>query len=382
LLGFGYAAKRILDAGISIFLVMIVGFFMFYWGTLWGDTSSASALVEAFVSYANLIIVNGFGDSSRYGMPVLQVVGQHATYTILLLGIAIIASVLIGTLAGLISAWRRDRATDRYLTVALLIPFAVPTVWIAETFLYLFCYKYPLFPLARSFSEHWIWEYNFPPSNTSSLIVFALEVGFLVLGLAVILSRNLTGGKGTRWAIISKPAIYAVAVIIWTYLIFNLLPSVLTQFALDVLWHLFVPCTILILAMLYLFFLTARNSSIAVLSENYILTAKAKGLRNSTILVKHAFRNSMLPTIALVAQSMTLILGLELVVEIVFTWNGLGMLIYDVVNLPYFIGIDYPVLIGVLFILAAVVTLGNAVSDIATHYLDPALRRAREIEAL
>jgi ABC-type dipeptide/oligopeptide/nickel transport system permease component len=359
---------------------MIIGFFLFYWGRIWEDTSNISALPEAFANYAKLILSDGFGVSSRYEIPTLELLSRYVPYTILLLGTAVVISVFVGTLAGLISSWKRNGATDRSLTAILLIPFAVPTVWLARTALYWLSFQFPLFPLARSFGDQWMWDPNFPPPYTNASVLIALELGVLAFGLAVILSRSLGQTRDSPWKIAARLAIYALAIIGWTGLVSLFVPSALTGFALDVLWHLFLPCTLLVLAMTYLFFLTARNSAIEVLSEDYILTAKAKGLRTSTILLKHAFRNSMLPTIALAAQSMTIILGLELIVEIVFTWHGLGMMIFNAVYLSNWFPIDYPALIALLFVLSAIVTIGNAIGDITAHYLSPSLRRAREIE--
>jgi peptide/nickel transport system permease protein len=106
-----------------------------------------------------------------------------------------------------------------------------------------------------------------------------------------------------------------------------------------------------------------------VLSEDYILTAKAKGLSTFQILKDHALRNSMLPMVTIIALNLGFTVAGAIQIETVFSWPGLGQSIFEAVGRR-----DYPMLQGTFLLIAVSVVLANLVADLLYSYLDPRVR--------
>jgi len=137
----------------------------------------------------------------------------------------------------------------------------------------------------------------------------------------------------------------------------------------DVLSHFILPFTTLTLVLYGQFTIIMRNSLIDVLTEDYIQTAKAKGADAFRILRRHALPNAMLPMISIIAINLGLVVGGAVLTETVFSWPGVGRLIYDAI-----LRRDYPILQGAFYIIALSVVLANLVADILYGYLDPRVR--------
>jgi peptide/nickel transport system permease protein len=142
--------------------------------------------------------------------------------------------------------------------------------------------------------------------------------------------------------------------------------------AADILWHLVLPVTVMTTITMGFYVLTMRASVLDELTQDYVILATAKGLRKRTILYKHVLRNSMLPLVTFLAVNIGSIFSGSVLVEIVFSWYGLGTLIFQAV-----LARDYPVLQAVFFIIAVVVVFANFVADILYAFLDPRVKVGR-----
>jgi peptide/nickel transport system permease protein len=149
----------------------------------------------------------------------------------------------------------------------------------------------------------------------------------------------------------------------------GLKPSDGWTYWLDVGRHLVLPT--ITLAILYTgeYLLIMRSSIIEVLSEDYILTAKAKGLNTFQILRDHALKNAMLPMITLIALTLGFTVGGAIQVETVFSWPGIGRMMYDAVGKQ-----DFPLLQGAFLLLAISVILANFIADLLYSVLDPRVK--------
>lgn len=134
----------------------------------------------------------------------------------------------------------------------------------------------------------------------------------------------------------------------------------------DVGRHLILPTTTLTLLYMSEYMLIMRSSVVEVLSEDYILTAKAKGLSTFEIFRSHALKNSMLPMVTIIALTLGYTVGGAIQVETVFSWPGIGRLMFEAVQKR-----DYPVLQGSFLILAVSVILANLLADLLYTLLDP-----------
>ena len=131
-------------------------------------------------------------------------------------------------------------------------------------------------------------------------------------------------------------------------------------------YHLVLPVTAFTVEVMAEYALIMRNSLTDVLTEDYIVTARAKGLSNKMILKDHAMRNAMLPVVTVAAISVGWVLGGDIMVEIVFGYDGMGMLTWDAV-----LSRDFPLLQALFLLMAVAVLLANLIADIIYMYLDP-----------
>jgi len=141
------------------------------------------------------------------------------------------------------------------------------------------------------------------------------------------------------------------------------------EYVADYLHHMTGPFVTLTLSFIGYYFLIMRDSILDVFTEDYMLTAKAKGLSNRKILFRHAMRNATLPMVSLVAVEVTYLFGGATMTETVFSWYGIGRLTYEAVVMA-----DFPVLQGIFVVMAVVVIAANFLADIAYALLDPRIR--------
>lgn len=134
----------------------------------------------------------------------------------------------------------------------------------------------------------------------------------------------------------------------------------------DVLRHMFLPTLTYTIVYMGEYMLIMRSSLLDVLSEDYILTAKAKGLSTFQVLKDHALKNAMLPLVTVIAINLGFTMAGAVQIESVFSWPGLGGAVYEAVNRR-----DFPVLQGAFLLIAVAVILANLIADLMYSYLDP-----------
>lgn len=137
----------------------------------------------------------------------------------------------------------------------------------------------------------------------------------------------------------------------------------------DILWHMALPTLALFLWYVGEYVLLMRSSMLDVLTEDYIVTAKAKGLKEYVILKDHALRNALLPVATLTMLNLGYVVAGAIQTEIVFAWPGVGKLVYDSLMMR-----DYPLLQGAFLIISISVIIANFLADVLYSYLDPRVR--------
>lgn len=135
---------------------------------------------------------------------------------------------------------------------------------------------------------------------------------------------------------------------------------------LDVARHMIMPVFSLVLFFTAIYTRLMRASMLEVLGQDYVTTARAKGMSETIVIFKHALRNAMLPVITMIGLQMGALIGGSVLVETVFSWPGIGRLAYEAVFQR-----DINVLLGILFISSVVVLLANILVDIAYVLIDP-----------
>ncbi len=138
---------------------------------------------------------------------------------------------------------------------------------------------------------------------------------------------------------------------------------------LDLLWHLVLPITAMSFSWIAWYSRFLRSSMRDTLNEDYIRTARAKGLSARMVHFRHALRNALLPLVTLIALDLPTVFGGAVFIETIFAWPGMGRLFWDAAK-----GRDYPILLAVMMIYAALTLLFNLIADIVYGFLDPRIR--------
>ena len=133
--------------------------------------------------------------------------------------------------------------------------------------------------------------------------------------------------------------------------------------------HLILPGITLAMMLLGAYVMIVRNTTLEVLAEDYVLTAKAKGLNPLQVLKAHGLRNASLPLVTIIAMDLGFALGGSIQIETIFSWPGLGSLMFDSIGQR-----DYPVLQAVFLVLALLVISANFIADLTYAILDPRIR--------
>jgi peptide/nickel transport system permease protein len=141
--------------------------------------------------------------------------------------------------------------------------------------------------------------------------------------------------------------------------------------ALDVARHLVLPCLTLVLVVFAQYQMIMRSSMLDEAGMPYLLTARAKGLRDAEVRQKHVVPNALLPSVTLVFLQVGTMISGAITVETVYSWPGLGYLTYQALQIP-----DLPLLEGTFIIFSASVIVFNLLADLVYRYLDPRVRRA------
>ncbi len=187
----------------------------------------------------------------------------------------------------------------------------------------------------------------------TSLITFSLPTFWMGLVFILIFAQHLgwfpSGGVTPSTWILGKPP---------------LLEEIFVR-----LQHLFLPALVLTLFFYGGHLLLTRATMTEALSEDYITTARAKGLSERTVLFKHALKNASLPLVTNAALSFGGLLGGAIITETVFNWDGLGLWIFSSIGFK-----DFPVMQAMFFIIALCVIAANLVSDIIYGVLDPRIK--------
>jgi peptide/nickel transport system permease protein len=181
----------------------------------------------------------------------------------------------------------------------------------------------------------------------SALVFYSLPTQWLGLMLLILFSGVLPSSG------ISDPFIEFTDPSTW-------------EVILDRLEHMILPSLTLGLVLYGEYALIVRSSMLETLGEDYILTARAKGLANWAIVWKHAFRNALLPIVTLIALTLGYVVAGAILVEAVFSYPGIGLVTYDAIFAR-----DYPVLQGAFLILTLSVVIANYVADLVYFRLDP-----------
>lgn len=265
------------------------------------------------------MFTGNFGVSFLTQRPVMDAIIERLPNTLLLMGTSSMVAILLGIWTGVkVAADPGSRKDVGAVTVALFI-YALPIFWLGMMLLLVFGFMLP----------EW----------TES--VWGVRIGF--------------------------PQFGTISYSVWE--VARTSPYGALMVAADVLHHLFLPMITLGVGGYGGYFLYMRNNLIDVMTEDYILTARAKGLDENQVLYKHGLKNAMLPMVTIIAMTFGFLINGATLTETVFTWRGLGRYIFDSLLL-----LDYPVIQAIFMIIAITAVLANFVADLLYGVLDPRIK--------
>lgn len=236
---------------------------------------------------------------------------------------------------------------------------------------------------------------NISPGMIKQALPITLLINVLSLGLIIIVALPLGVISAVKQNKLPDRAItlfvfigfaipsfwLALLLMYWTGVVHNWLPisglhslgyeklDVLAQIT-DSAKHLVLPVFISALGGLAGISLFVRNGMLDVLFQDYITTARAKGLSENTVVYGHALRNALLPLITIIGLSIPGLIGGSVIAESIFAIQGMGKLFFDAVLMR-----DFPVVMGILTIGSALTLIGNLLADVAYAWADPRVRR-------
>jgi len=208
-----------------------------------------------------------------------------------------------------------------------------------------------------------------------------LELALAAIAVTMVLSLIL-GSLAARWAQSPLDRVVGALSLIgqaipnfWLGLVFILLFARrlhwLPSFGRDTVWHLVLPTVTLSVQLIGVMTRLVRAGILETMGQEFVRTARAKGLRETTVLVRHVYRNMMIPVVTMLGLQLGALLGGVVVLETVFAWPGLGRLIVTAIN-----NRDYPVVQASVTFAALSVVLLNLLVDLTYAYLDPRIRYA------
>lgn len=265
---------------------------------------SHDPLLVQYGQYLNNLLHGNLGVSIIYSFePVTQVLGQDLPWTLVLVGMSLVISFIIGTILGVVVVWRRGSFGDAFFTPFFAFISAIPYFWLALVLLYVLGSQLNLFPLHGGYDTDTVepgWSFDFIMSAAQYSVLPALTI---VIG-------SISG------------------------------------------WM-----------------LGMRNAMITTLSEDYVLMAEAKGLKQGRIMYMYAARNAILPNITAFALSLGFVVSGSLLTEIVFSYPGIGLATLQAVNSH-----DYALLQGAFLVISVAVLAANFLADFLYTLLDPRVR--------
>lgn len=320
-----YLARKLAAAVVSFAVLLVIGFVMFSLipsnpvQTLTrGHRTSAAQMAQIreslgldrplwmrFLDYVNDTLHGDLGQSWQFQRPVADLIAERLWPTVLLMGTAALFSVVLGLWLGVRSGWRHGGRLDKVASGVSLTLWSVPTFWLG--LILLVAFSVGVGPIPSLF-----------PANGMS-------------------DPTITSGGFAH--------------------------------VLDVAHHLVLPALTMVLVVFAQYVTIMRSSIIDELGSPYLLTARAKGLRDADVRRRHAVPNALLPTVTVIFLQIGTMISGAITVEVVFSWPGLGYLTYQALKVP-----DLPVLQGTFILFSSSVIVMNLVADVLYRFLDPRVR--------
>ncbi|HIQ05670.1 MAG TPA: ABC transporter permease [Anaerolineae bacterium] len=268
-----------------------------------------------YVEWLGRVLRGDLGTSIINRTPVMSELKQRLPATIEMILAGMLIGVTIGVSVGILSAIKQNSWLDIASMFGALIGVSMPIYWLALVLIYALAVNRKIFP---------------PSARLDVELVVVRHTGFMLIDTLLMNDFKLF---------------------------------------LNAVWHLILPSFVLSTVIMPILARLTRSSMLEVLRQDYVRTARAKGLREQVVIIRHALKNALLPVITVIGLQLGGLLGGALLTETIFSWPGMGLWTYRAI-----LGRDYPIVQGAVLISATIYVFVNLVVDISYAYLDPRIR--------
>jgi peptide/nickel transport system permease protein len=296
-------------------------------------------LTTQYVTYIGQVLRGDLGDSIRFTRSVMDMLVERLPVTLELAIAALTFAVVVGVPLGVISAYRRNSALDVGTMLGANVGVSMPVFWLGLMLAYIFSVSLRDTPFAL------------PPS-------YRLPAGYTPVPFYQV------------WGLVSADQTASGLLVFISR--FNILNAILTlNFELLglALRHTILPAVAVGTIPLAIVARMTRSSVLEVLGQDYVRTARAKGLRELIVVNRHALRNALLPVVTVIGLNFGLLASGAVLTETIFNFTGVGRTLYDGITSR-----DYPLVQGFTLSIAVIFVLVNMAVDLLYGYLDPRIR--------
>jgi peptide/nickel transport system permease protein len=296
------------------------------------------SIPEQFRIYIRDVLHGDLGESLKFGRPVTELMVERLPVTVELSFFAMIFAVLVGIPLGIISAYYHNSPIDVGTMIGANVGVSMPVFWLGLMLSY-------LFGVVLKDTPFWL-----PPTGR-------LSAGYQIEPFYVAWGLDVDGSALTLPGFIANiNTLNALLVRDWTGFW-------------DAFKHMILPAMALGTIPMSIIARMTRSSLLEVLGLNYIRTARAKGVREVRVVLRHGLRNALLPVVTIIGLSLGALLSGAVLTETVFGLSGVGRILYDSIT-----GRDYTVVQAFTLIIAVIFVFINLVVDALYAYLDPRIR--------
>jgi peptide/nickel transport system permease protein len=293
-----------------------------------------------FVIYMGNILSGDFGESIRFSRPVTTILLERLPLTLELGLIAIFLATLIGIPLGVLSAVRHNSTVDVVTMIGANTGVSMPVYWLGLMLAYLFA-------LVLKDTPFWL-----PPS------------GRLTAGLVAIPFYEVWGT-----GITPESTIYPFVEFFANMYILNSLITFDWEVLGDSVQHMILPAVALCTIPLAIIARMTRSSMLEVLRQDYVRTARAKGVVERTVIRKHAFRNALLPIVTIIGLQFGTLFAGAVLTESIFGLAGVGRMLFEAITAR-----DFPIVQAFTVVIAIGYVVANLVVDLSYPFIDPRVK--------
>lgn len=302
---------------------------------------------EQYFNYLKRTVTLDFGDSHIYKDSVFNVMFKRMPWSMILSVTNFLISITVGVLIGCKAAQNRGKRWDRNLMRASNILTAVPSFWLAMVMIMTFSFIIPIFPYRGAMTAGYTLTYH----------TIRMVIGVIISIIGATIYKKKTNKK------------FVSAILLLTGVLISVVIGADFSDAIDILYHSVLPITVLSVGGIVSYAVFVRNSMLHVMSEEYVLTARAKGVPRKMVLYHHTFRTALLPLVTNIAMSFAGIFGGSVLIEKIFSWPGMGQLLIEANAAG-----DFNLAQAIMLFFAVITIASNFIADIIYQKLDPRVR--------